>query len=171
MNNHEIEAFFEVQGLSEVVETTVRPPVQAWTLRGSGGRFPVLIQTQESADRMRIVAIIGDLSDFEPTILIPMLEANYHSALDARYALTDGQIVALFLHPFSELSLAQFVSGFYQVLHCTETFGTTFSGGTLTFGRTQPPQNNGAGPNHGPHEPPDNLLEALLDRLRPNESA
>ena len=137
MTNRDIDRFFADHILPERVQKQVRPPNEMWLLRV--GRFPVLIQTQENADRMRIVAFIAEEPDLEPDELTRLLQANYHSALDARYALTDdGALVSVFLHPFAELGPEQFVLGFCQVLNCAETCGSHYSGGTMTFGR--PPQ-------------------------------
>lgn len=138
MTNQDIDLFFEKVGLSGHVEKQVREPSWVWML--NVGAFPVMIQTQASANRMRIVAYIAEQGDIESTQLIDMLEANYHSALDARYALADGYIVAAFLHPFKELDGNQFVLGMYQVISCAETFGQYYSGGTMVFGgQTDPP--------------------------------
>lgn len=132
MTNQDIDLFFEKVGLSAHVEKQLQEPSCVWTL--NVGAIPVLIQTQASANRMRIVGYITEQADIEPGQLLDMLEANYHSALDARYALADGYVVAAFLHPFKELDGNQFVLGMYQVIRCAETFGTYYSGGTMVFG-------------------------------------
>ena len=41
-----------------LIDRQDRPPTATWIFQA--GRFPVLIQTQENANRMRIVAFIGD---------------------------------------------------------------------------------------------------------------
>lgn len=139
MTNQDIDLFFEKVGLSAHVEKQSQEPSCVWTL--NVGAFPVLIQTQASANRMRIVAYIAEQSDIDPEQLVDMLEANYHSALDARYALADGYVVAAFLHPFKELDGNQFVLGMYQVISCAETFGSYYSGGTMVFGGQSAPKN------------------------------
>ena len=63
-----------------------------------------------------------------------MLDANFHSALDARYAVSEGIVYALFLHPISSLTPQQIVSALDQVVSLVTTFGTSFSSGQLQFG-------------------------------------
>lgn len=137
MNNRDIDEFFDDAGLTHLVERSEHPPNVIWQFQGHG--FPMFIQTQESADRMRIVAFIAEAKGLDVQDLGALLEANYHSALDARYALTDGNLVSVFLHPFEELSVVGFVSGLYQVMNCADTCGTTFSGGTMVFGASPEP--------------------------------
>ncbi len=132
MDNQDIDRFFEESDLADSVEKQMRPPNAIWTFKA--GSFPMFIQTQESANRMRIVAFVAEADALGEEELIELLEANYHSALDARYAVTDGYVVSAFLHPFRELTFTQFLLGLYQTIHCAETFGTSYSGGTMVFG-------------------------------------
>lgn len=137
MHNRDIDEFFDDAGLTHLVQRTEHPPNVIWQFQGFG--FPIFIQTQESADRMRIVAFITEAKGLGVQDLGALLEANYHTALDARYALTDGNLVAVFLHPFEELSVVAFVSGLYQVMNCANTCGGAFSGGTMVFGASPDP--------------------------------
>lgn len=132
MNNNDINEWFNENGLASEVQSEFVPPAGHWQL--NVGSFPVRIQTQESANRMRIVAYISGADGTSDADFIRMMEANSHSALDARYAIDDGYIVSLFLHPFKELELHQFVLGFYQVISCAETYGRDYTGGTLFYG-------------------------------------
>ena len=132
MENRDIDAFFQRTSLTEQVRRIEHPPNIMWQFSARG--FPMFIQTQDTVDRMRIVAYVAEAKDLGGEHLSLLLEANYHSALDARYALSDGYVVAAFLHPLAELSYRQFVLGLYQVINCADTCGTTFSGGTLVFG-------------------------------------
>ena len=132
MDNNDIDQFFEEGGLTTSVQRVERPPNVIWGF--VVGNHQMMIQTQESANRMRIVAFIAEQDTLDRDELCKLMEANYHSALDARYALTDGNLVSLFLHPFEELTTTQFVLGLYQTIMCAETFGTSYTGGTMTFG-------------------------------------
>ena len=89
---------------------------------------------QDTVERMRILAYVAEAKELGAEHWATLLEANYHSALDARYALSDGYVVSDFIHPLGELTYRQFVLGLYQVINCADTCGTTFSGGTLVFG-------------------------------------
>lgn len=132
MENHDIDTFFSATHLGDQVKRVVSEPNVMWQFSARG--FPMFIQTQDTVDRMRIVAFVADAKELAAEHLSTLLEANYHSALDARYALSDGYVVAAFIHPLAELSYRQFVLGLYQVINCADTCGTTFSGGTLVFG-------------------------------------
>ncbi len=133
MENREIDLFFDGNGLKEHVHRMVGPQNSHWEFQC--GVIPLFIQTQENANRMRIVARIVPEREMERRHLIAMLEANYHSALDARYALADDWVTAAFIHPLHELNAEQFVLGLYQVVSCAATFGQEYTGGTMVFGR------------------------------------
>ena len=143
MRNRDIDAFFAESGLNDRVEKNVRPPNKMWLLRAQG--LPVLIQTQKDADRLRVVVFIADGSQLDREELRRLLDANYHSALDARYALAGDDLVAAFLSPMAELDGERFVLGFYQALMCALTWGTHYSGGTLVFGPVAEESNEGGG--------------------------
>ena len=61
------------------------------------------------------------------------MEANFHSALDARYAISDGILWAAFIHPLQELTKDQVISAISQVYSTVQTFGTYYSSGELSF--------------------------------------
>ena len=63
-----------------------------------------------------------------------MLIANYHSSLDARYAVSQGIVYSAFLHPLSTLADDQLASALRQVAALATTFGSTYSSGELMFG-------------------------------------
>jgi len=132
MNNRDIDSFFQNSSLTDSVEKVERYPNVMWGF--SASRHQLMIQTQEDANRMRIVAFIANESDLDRPELCKLMEANYHSALDARYALADGKLVSLYLHPFKELTATQFTLGLYQTIMCAQTFGSSYTGGTMFFG-------------------------------------
>ena len=94
----------------------------------------ILVITDSPADRMRIMVPIQDAAELSEAQLIRLLQANFDSALDARYALAKGELWATFIHPLASLSEHEFFSGLAQTLNITATFGTTFSSGALVFG-------------------------------------
>ena len=91
-----------------------------------------------AADRMRIISPIAELGDVESEQLLLALAANFHTALDARYALSDGVIYAAYIHPLSPLSNDELVSAIRQVATASQTFGTEYTSGALSFGGTGP---------------------------------
>ena len=83
---------------------------------------------------MRIFTPIADQKDLKEGELITMLEANFHAALDAKYALYGGFVVSLFTHPLAELTSEQFKDAVKQVAVAGQNFGTTYSSTDLIFG-------------------------------------
>ena len=89
-------------------------------------------------DRMRLIAAIAPLSKLSGEQLTSILEANFHSALDARYATSRGYLYAAFIHPLSPLTEGEIRSAVAQVSNLARTFGTTYSSGELVFGGGAP---------------------------------
>ncbi len=171
MTNQDIDLFFDKVGLRSHVEKQVQEPTWVWMFHV--GAFPIMIQTQATANRMRIVGYIAEQTRISPNQIVEMMEANYHSALDARYAFTDEYVVAAFLHPFKELDGNQFVLGLYQVVSCAETFGSHYSGGTMVFGDRsleESPEETDfeAGPIGDMEEGAVEFLSDLVRRIREN---
>ncbi|MEM9879185.1 MAG: hypothetical protein AAF862_07890, partial [Pseudomonadota bacterium] len=69
-----------------------------------------------------------------PELSKRMLQANFDTALDARYAIARGLIWGTFIHPLSSLTDEDFLSGLGQTVNIATTFGTTFQSGALSFG-------------------------------------
>ena len=63
-----------------------------------------------------------------------MLEANFHSALDAKYSMFEGFVISVYTHPLRELTRDQFVDAMGQVVNLAQNFGTTYSSTSLIFG-------------------------------------
>ena len=90
--------------------------------------------TDVQADRMRIVVPITSTDQIDATLMAQMLQANYDSALDARYAIAQGIVWSIFVHPLADLTSQQFFSAVGQVINTTDTFGESFSAGVVIFG-------------------------------------
>ncbi|MBL4773228.1 MAG: type III secretion system chaperone [Alcanivoracaceae bacterium] len=86
-----------------------------------------------NADRMRIVCPIVKVEDITKDHIKQAMEANYHTALDARYAISNDIVWAVFIHPLSDLSEKLFRSALEQILYTAATFGKEYSSGTLNF--------------------------------------
>ena len=86
-----------------------------------------------NADRMRFVSPIIEVEKVPQEALIVALKANYHSVLDARYAIGDGLVHSVFIHPLSPLSVPELKSAIRQVSHAALTFGDDYSSGELFF--------------------------------------
>lgn len=98
-----------------------------------GERAHVLV-FDEDADRMRLMAPIASVEALSEGLMYRMLQANYDSALDVRYATAQGLIWSVFVHPLSSLAEEFLVSAIRQVHIAAETFGTTFSSGEMIYG-------------------------------------
>lgn len=78
-------------------------------------------------DRMRIVSPISRVAGLDARVHEILLRANFHRARDARYAISEGVIFSVFLHPLSSLTAAEIEAAVEQVINLVKTFGTTFS--------------------------------------------
>jgi hypothetical protein len=85
-------------------------------------------------NRMRLIAPITSRNAVAAEHLEMMLIANFHTALDARYALSNGIIYAVFLHPMSTLTHDQLESAIRQVAALARNFGSSYSSDELIFG-------------------------------------
>ncbi len=94
----------------------------------------VMVITDARADRMRIITGVARADALEQDMLYRVLQANFDTALDARYAVAQGVLWSAFIHPLAALDDRQFVSGLGQVVNLALSFGTTFSSGALSFG-------------------------------------
>ena len=93
----------------------------------------VILIFDERANRMRLVSPIVEVTDVDNGTLLNALEANYHSVLDARYAVSNDIVWSAFMHPLEDLSIDLFLSAISQVAIANATFGREFTGGELIF--------------------------------------
>jgi len=106
---------------------------------GNGYTFKVQerdlrIVFDENADRMRIITPIIPAANLPDGLLQRMLQANFDSVLDTRYAIGSGNVWASFVHRLSSLTDEDFISGIAQTAVAADTFGTSFSSGAVVFG-------------------------------------
>ena len=94
---------------------------------------PLICVYDENANRMRIISPIVETKDLEEEQLLNALVANFHSALDVKYALSDEIMWSVFIHPLKELSDHQVLGAIDQVYAASVTFGNTYSSTTLVF--------------------------------------
>ncbi|WP_227500008.1 YbjN domain-containing protein [Synechococcus sp. PCC 7335] len=98
------------------------------------GDRPVVVLADASRDRMRIIAPVVAVSELSPQSVQNILLANFHTSLDARYAISDDTLVSVFVHPLRSLEEDYLRSAISQVATLADTFGTTYSSGGLGFG-------------------------------------
>lgn len=113
---------------------------QADTIQGQAGnwRFAVndklfICLTDEKNNRMRIISPITEVATVDEKTLKNCLTANFHTALDVKYAISDDILWSVFIHPLKELSEAQVIDAVAQVYNANYTFGTVYSSTNLTF--------------------------------------
>jgi hypothetical protein len=115
------------------------------SLAGDIGRWeliynelPMMVLTDERNDRMRIIAPIIEASKLDEGLLLDCLTANFHSALDVKYAISNELLWSVYVHPLSPVTEKEITSALQQVYAAAATFGTTFSSTPLLFGGNQP---------------------------------
>ena len=128
--------------------------------QGSSWQFtfqdrPFILVFDEKADRMRMFTPIGPEDALTPDLMRRMLQANFDSALDARYAVANKLIWGVFIHPLSPLDQDQFASAVVQILNVATSFGNTFSSSLFTYGGGDSVEENRK------------LLEELQKRINP----
>ncbi|MBL4851839.1 MAG: hypothetical protein JKY90_06115 [Gammaproteobacteria bacterium] len=95
--------------------------------------FEIYVITDERAGRMRAMVPILPAAEVEPEMLQRLMQANFDSALDARYAIANDTLWAAFVHPLGNLSDDLFFSGVAQSVNLAATYGTTYSSGAVVF--------------------------------------
>ena len=98
----------------------------------------VLVMSHDGHNRMRVLAPVTREEALDGSVLLRLLEANFSTALDARYALFRGTLWSVFLHPLDSLTEPELRSALQQVVTLVKTTGTTYSSTDLSFGRYPP---------------------------------
>ncbi|MDP5087019.1 MAG: hypothetical protein NWQ23_16485 [Yoonia sp.] len=96
--------------------------------------IPVLIVTDPRANRMRAMVPIRSAETMTPDEMQRVMQANFDSALDARYAVAQGRLWGIFIHPLKELERDQLISGIAQTVNVAKTYGTLYTSGAGQFG-------------------------------------
>lgn len=117
-------------------DVNVQENVWQFTLEGR----ELVVLVNEENDRLRIIAPIISVNQLTGQQVQNILIANYHTALDARYAITDSTLVSVFVHPFRSLQENDLRSALYQVSRLATNFGTTYSSGDLILQPNAPDQ-------------------------------
>lgn len=121
--------------LAEIVQALdpdviARGPALEFTLDD----IPVIVIADARADRMRAMVPIASVEGLTDEDLLRMMQANFDAALDARYAIANGRLWGVFIHPLSPLEKDQFLSGLVQTITVAKTYGTGYTGGAAIFG-------------------------------------
>ncbi|PKP68349.1 MAG: hypothetical protein CVT83_05585 [Alphaproteobacteria bacterium HGW-Alphaproteobacteria-5] len=97
------------------------------------GEVQAIIVTDVRADRMRILVPVRPAEGLGEADLERMMQANFDSALDARYAIARGTLWSAFIHPLSPLGRDEFLSGLGQTVNLATSYGGLYASGGLIF--------------------------------------
>ncbi len=113
---------------------------------GQNGNWQFVIEdqlficiTDQNANRMRIISPIIEVKDMNGAQMLACMEANFHTVLDSKYAISEDLLWAVFIHPLEELSEDQVKSAVYQVYSTVVSFGTNYSSGLFSFPKSNEP--------------------------------
>ena len=115
----------------ESICDTINGETGAWQFKYNAR--PMLVLTDETHNRMRVIAPIQMADSMSDDEIHKALKANFHSALDVRYAVGDDILWSAYIHPLKELTEDQFRDAMLQVYRAAETFGTSYSSTELVF--------------------------------------
>lgn len=93
----------------------------------------VTVITDEKSDRMRIIVPVIEVESLKQNELTRLMQSNFDSTLDARYAIAKNVVWGAFIHPLSSLTEQEFLSGLGQTVNLSITFRHTYSSGALVF--------------------------------------
>jgi len=115
---------------------------------GSSGHWNFIIDevriiclTDELHNRMRFIAPIEEVKNMNEDDLLKCLEANFHTALDIKYAISDDVLWAAFLHPLKELTSFKVKDALQQIYAAVATYGASYSSSNLYFPTQQDRKN------------------------------
>lgn len=121
----------KLQNIYESVSDSIQGNAGAWQFHI---KETLLISfTDENHNRMRIISPIADSNSLGDELIKASLIANFHTALDVKYAISEGVLWSVFTHPLKELSEDQVKDAVSQVYYAHINFGTTFTSTSLTF--------------------------------------
>ena len=81
-------------------------------------------------DRMRVMAAVAEESALTVVSARILLQANFGKTYDARYAIRDGMLYAVYLHPLSTLDPRELEAALPQLARLVRNYGTTYSAGS-----------------------------------------
>ncbi len=107
---------------------------------GSNGQWQMDVKgalmiclTDETHNRMRIISPIKSMEEVSKKEMYECMEANFHTALDVKYAVSEDVMWAVYIHPLKELTADQARDAIKQVFFAVMTYGTTYSSTNLSF--------------------------------------
>ncbi|WP_143569845.1 hypothetical protein [Tenacibaculum agarivorans] len=102
--------------------------------------IPFIAIADSTHNRMRIISPIAPSEKLTEELKTASLMANFHTALDVKYAISDDVLWSVFIHPLKELSEEQVYDAISQVFYAHANFGSTFSSTSLVFPGSKRPK-------------------------------
>ncbi len=99
---------------------------------------PFITIADSTHNRMRIMSPVVESGKLSEELKTASLMANFHTALDVKYAISDNVLWSVFIHPLNELTEDQVLDAVSQVYYAKVNFGTTFSSTSLVFPGKKP---------------------------------
>jgi len=93
----------------------------------------VIVVGDETFDRLRILVGIQSAKDMTKDQLMQIAKSNYDTALDARYAISQNILWAMYAHPLKSLGDRQFISAIGQTVNLAISYGDGYSSGGILF--------------------------------------
>ncbi len=93
----------------------------------------MLLLSDEPTDRMRLIAAVADAAEIDDEEVRTILAANFDRALDAKYALWNGTLWAVYLHPLSHLRKDEFREAVKQVASLHHNYGMSYSSSGMLY--------------------------------------
>ena len=113
------------------IDEDAQSQANVWQLTVAETRVIVVFDTV--ADRMRVISPVRPAEGITSEEMARMMQANFDSALDARYAIANDTLWSAFIHPLSSLGSDQLVTGIGQVVNLQQSYGTLYSSGMLQY--------------------------------------
>ena len=126
MNNQKLEGILKKQG--EIIESREG----YWQLKYLN-RILIVVTDQKN-NRMRIITPIIDEKEMKKSYYSEVLKAQFDRALDVKYALYNGLLWSIFVHPLKELTESQLIDAISQVFYAAHNFGGSYRSTNLQFG-------------------------------------
>ena len=122
---------FRMDSILHAVSDSITGAPGRWELALHGATM--LCLTDERHDRMRLISPVRHVDEASPEEIFACMEANFHSALDVKYALSDDIIWVVYIHPLSPLRDEQLLDALAQVRSAALTYGTVYTSTDLVF--------------------------------------
>ena len=90
------------------------------------GRFRLIVMAHEDTDRLRVMVPIAAVDKHDNDAFKRLLEANFITTLDARYAIYSEVLWALFLGPLSATNDHVFDTACTEVLQLARNTGSSY---------------------------------------------